>query len=305
VSRRAGVVAALSLVAATLFWAGNYIVGVAAVTALDPVSLVLLRWGLAAVPLIAIAQLVEKPDWRAVLRGWPWLLAQSITGLLGYTLLLYSALQFTDALSASLINAFNPALISLAAVVFLRQRLGGTAVAGIVLALVGVLVVLSRGSIEALVDGRGFGFGDVLMLLAIAAWTAYTIVGRRAPQTPAIAGTAVQAVFATVLLAPVSLALGGPALPGDGGVWAALGFIVVFPSVLSYLLWNRALTVIPPARAGVFLNLITVFTALFTVLAGHPFSVAQLVGGAIVLAGVALANAGAFRRDAAGTAPAG
>ncbi len=287
--------ATLSLLAATLFWAGNYVVGSAAVAALDPLSLVFLRWALAAIPLVIVAYLVERPDWRALLGAWPWLLAQSVTGLLAYTLLLYSALQYTDAFNASLINAFNPALISIAAVIFLHERLGRAGVAGILLALVGVLVILSRGSLESLLGG-GFGLGDILMVSAIVVWTAYTILGRRGPRLPAISSTAAQSVLAALLLAPVVLLTGGPRMPATPEIWWALGFIVLFPSVLSYLLWNRALTVIPPARAGVFLNLITVFTAVLTLLAGHPFTASQVIGGAVVLGGVALANAKAFRR---------
>ncbi|MFE4837970.1 EamA family transporter [Arthrobacter sp. NPDC056691] len=68
----------------TLFWAGNHIVGAGAVESIDPLSLVLLRWSLALVPLLAIAQLVERPQWRQVLAGWPWLIALSAFGLLGH-----------------------------------------------------------------------------------------------------------------------------------------------------------------------------------------------------------------------------
>jgi drug/metabolite transporter (DMT)-like permease len=297
------VVAVVSLVLATAFWAGNNVVGVVAVRELDPMSLVLLRWCLALIPLVVIAQLVERPDWRALWRHWRWLLAQSVTGILAYSLLLYSALQHIDALSASLINAFNPALISIAAVVILRQKLSRTAAIGILVALIGVLIVLSRGSVLSLFTG-GFGVGDVLMIGAILAWTAYTLLLRQAPQMPAISATAAQVAIAVVLLAPVSLIVGGPTFPQTDGGWWALGFIAVFPSVLSYLLWGRALTVIPPARAGVFLNLIAVFTAIFVVVAGQPLTLAQAIGGLIVLGGVALANSAAFRRApvVAGTA---
>ena len=74
---RSMLVAALSLVAATLFWAGNYVVGKIAVAELSPLSLVYLRWLLAVVPLFLVAQVVERPEWRLVLRAWPWLLALS------------------------------------------------------------------------------------------------------------------------------------------------------------------------------------------------------------------------------------
>lgn len=291
---RGTLVAVLSLLGATLFWAGNYVVGEAAVATVDPVSLVFLRWLFAAVPLIVIAQLVERPSWREALRAWPWLLALSATGVVGYTLLLYGALQYTSAFNASLINAFNPALIALAAAVFLRERLTITSVLGVLLALAGVLIVLSRGDLGSLAS-NGFGLGDLLMIGAILAWTVYTILGRVAPKAPPITSTAVQAVMAAALMAPVTVLTGGPTLPADGAGWWALAYIVVFPSVLSYLLWNRALTVIPPGRAGVFLNLLTVFTAVLTVLTGQAITLPQVVGGLVILAGIAIANAHVFR----------
>lgn len=293
--RKPLVIAIVSLLGATLFWASNYLIGEAVLKTMDPLSLVLLRWMLAAVPLIAIAQVVERPRWRDVLRAWPWLLALSSTGLVGYTLMLYSALQHSDAFSASLINAFNPALIAVAAAVFLGQRLTASGVVGVLVALVGVVVVLSGGDPAALAT-TGFGTGQLLMLAAVSTWTAYTIIGRRAPKLPPITSTAIQAVFAVLIVAPASLAIGGPQLPDSGEALTSLVLIAVFPSVLSYLLWNRALTVIPAARAGVFLNLITVFTVAFAIVAGHPFEVGQLVGGVIVIVGVVVANARAFRR---------
>jgi drug/metabolite transporter (DMT)-like permease len=293
-SRRTLIVAITSLLGATLFWAGNYIVGAGAVESIDPLSLVLLRWSLAVVPLLAIAQIAERPQWRQVLAAWPWLIVLSVFGLLGYNLLLYTALEHTDAFSASLINAFNPALITLAAAAFLRERLTRRAVGGVLIALAGVLLVLSNGDLGKLLQA-GFGTGELFMIGAIAAWSAYTITGRLAPPLPPITATAIQAAITIVVLTPFSLAAGGPALPSTQRAIASLAFIALFPSVLSYLLWNRALAVIPAGKAGVFLNLITVFTALFTILAGHPYTLAQIAGGVIVVAGILLTSTGRLR----------
>ncbi|WP_364400206.1 DMT family transporter [Pseudarthrobacter sp. LMD1-1-1.1] len=292
---RRRVIALFSLLGATLFWAGNYVVGAGAVHSIDPLSLVFLRWAIALVPLLLIAQLVEKPCWRSVAAAWPWLLALSVCGLLGYNLLLYFALEHTDAFNASLINAFNPALITLAAAVFLRERLTPMAVAGVVMALAGVLIVISGGNVGRLATA-GFGTGEMLMVGAVVVWTAYTVIGRLAPRIPPITATAVQAAVAVALLAPVRFTTGGPTFPGTGSAVASLLFIAIFPSVLSYVLWNRALTVLPAAGAGVFLNLITVFTAVLTILAGQVHTAAQFVGGAIVVGGVIVTNARAFRR---------
>lgn len=296
--RTAGV-AIVSLLGATMFWAGNYIVGAVAVEQIDPVSLVLLRWALALVPLIVIAQLIEKPDWRALLRSWPWLITASLLGLLGYNLLLYAALEHTSAFNASLINAFNPALIAIAAAFLLRERLHARAVVGILIALAGVLIVLTDGDVASIVR-VGFGTGELLMIGAILVWSAYTMVGRMGPRLPPIAATSVQAAITIALLAPISLVMGGPTLPTTSGALWSLVFIAVFPSVLSYVLWNRALTVLPASGAGVFLNLITVFVALFTIVTGQPYTWAQLIGGLIVIGGVTLTNLPRIRRDARG-----
>ena len=92
--------ASLYLVLATLFWSGNFVVGQAACASMTPLELTFWRWALVAVPLLLLAQCVERPDWRAVLRRWPTLLLLSALGMSGYTLLLYGALAHTSALNA-------------------------------------------------------------------------------------------------------------------------------------------------------------------------------------------------------------
>ena len=291
---RSTAAAVASLVGATLFWAGNYVVGAAAVASLNPFALVLLRWLVALVPLVVLAQVLERPDWGAALRSWPRLLAPAAVGLVGYNLLLYAALEHTSSVNASLVNAFNPALISLAAIVVLRERLSALAWAGTGLALAGVLVVLSRGDLTDLLH-RGLGTGELLMVGAICAWTGYTLLGRTFTAVPPVTGTALQAALAVLLLAPLTVATGQLSLPTTSQARLALIYIGVFPSVLSYLLWNRALRQIPPGRAGVFLNLITVFTVAIALLRGQPPTSAQALGGLLVLAGVVLTQERALR----------
>src|SRR5699024_4745723 len=108
--QHSGLIAVLALLGATLFWAGNYLVGSAAVAHIPPLDLVFWRWAVALPILILLAQLRERPNWRAVLGQWRWLLALALTGLFGYPVLVYAALVHTDPFSASLINAANPAL---------------------------------------------------------------------------------------------------------------------------------------------------------------------------------------------------
>ncbi|GIG25390.1 DMT family transporter [Cellulomonas denverensis] len=290
--RARGLVVAGCLTGATLFWAGNYVVGAAAVRELSPVSLTALRWAIAALPLVVIAQLVERPDWRAALRTWRRQLMLAVVGMIGYALLVYSALQHTSSVNASLVNALNPALIALLAAALARSAPSRQAVAGMLLGLAGVLVVLTRGRIETLLSLH-VNLGDLLMLGAITVWSIYTVIGRsNAGSVPPITATAIQAVLSAVVMAPFALA-GQVHWPRTGSGTMALLFIAVFPSLGAYLLWNLGLRRLPEraaGTAGVYMNLITVFTVAINAVLGYRIGAAQLVGGALVLGGVLLVH---------------
>ncbi len=281
--------AAVYLILANLFWAGNFVVGQAAMQTMEPLQLTFWRWVLAAVPLLVLAHFVERPDWRAVLRRWPVLLLLSALGMSGYTLLLYSALQNTSALNASLVTAANPALIMVLAVVLLRDRPRRLSWVGISLGLLGVLLVLTGGQLQRLLT-FSINKGELLILGAITVWGLYTILARRL-SIPAIASTAVQVAMAAVALSPLALVSGAglPETPAEG--WS-LAFIALFPSLGSYLLWNLALKSTTAANAGNYLNLIAVFTAIITVILGQPITVPQVLGGVLVISGVLLTSAG-------------
>ncbi len=256
---------------------------------MEPLQLTFWRWVLAAVPLLVLAHAVERPDWRAVLRRWPVLLLLSSLGMSGYTLLLYSALQHTSALNASLVTAANPALIMVLAVVLLRDRPRPLSWVGIGLGLLGVLLVLTGGELQRLLT-FSISKGELLILGAITVWGLYTIIARRL-SIPAISSTAVQVAMAAVVLSPLALVAGAglPRTPSEG--WS-LAFIALFPSLGSYLLWNLALKRTTAANAGNYLNLIAVFTAVITVALGQPISVPQVIGGVLVISGVLLTSAG-------------
>ncbi len=270
-------------VLAQLFWASNFVVAAIVVDEFSPLELTFLRWVGALPILLVLAQLLDRPRWRDALREWPRHLLQAALGMVGYTLFLYAALATTSPVTASVISAINPAVIAIAAVIVLGERIMALGVVGIVVSFAGVLVVVLTGS------GGGelaFGSGDLLMLGAIAVWTGYVILGRTV-RTPPITATAIQAGMSILLLGPVVAVVGFGATPSAEG-WLGLAWIIVFPSALAYLFWNIAVSTLGPSRTGVFLNLLPVFTALIALLFGEVITIGQVVGGLIVLAGVSL-----------------
>ncbi|WP_448810627.1 DMT family transporter [Agromyces bauzanensis] len=275
----------LFLALANLFWAGNYVFGEMVTREISPISLTFFRWAFAFLPLLALAWLIERPNWREALREWRMHLLQSVLGLTGYTLLLYAALGLTGAVNAAVISAINPATIALAAAIFLHERLNRVQAAGLVVAFVGVTVVLTGGDLGLLIE-QGFGVGDLLVIGSVLAWTVYSLISRRLV-TPPITATAVQSVFAVVTMLPV-IAVVGVSLPSSGGGALGLAYIVIFPSMAGYALWNIGASKVGPSRAGIFLNLLPVFTVVIALVFGATLELPALIGGALVIAGVYL-----------------
>lgn len=275
----------LFLALANLFWAGNYVFGEMVTREISPISLTFFRWAFAVLPLLALAWLVERPNWREAWREWKLHLLQSMLGLTGYTLLLYSALGLTGAVNAAVISAINPATIALAAAIFLHERLNRVQAIGIAVAFVGVTIVLTGGDLGQLVE-QGFGVGDLLVIASVLAWTVYSLISRRLV-TPPITATAVQAVFAVVTMLPL-IAVTGVSLPSSAGGALGLAYIVVFPSMAGYALWNIGAARVGPSRAGIFLNLLPVFTVVIALALGATLELPAVIGGAIVIAGVYL-----------------
>lgn len=275
-------------VLAQLFWAMNFVVGDRVVAEFTPLELTFFRW-LGAFPILLVITLwierQHRDKWRLAARE-RWVhIVQAVLGMVGYTLLLYGALETTSAVNASVISALNPAVIAIAAVIVLGETIRRGGVLGIVISFVGVLIVVLLGGPSGPND-LSIVPGDLLILGAIASWTAYVIISRRI-QTPPITATTVQVGLSALMLAPVMAVVGIQAQPSAEGLWG-LALIIVFPSALAYLLWNVAVTQLGPSSTGVFLNLLPVFTAIIAVALGDALTVWQVVGGLIVLAGVYL-----------------
>lgn len=275
-------------VLAQLFWAMNFVVGDRVIAEFTPLELTFFRW-LGAFPILLVITLWIERDrldkWRLAAEEWWIHIVQAALGMVGYTLLLYAALDTTSAVNASVISAINPAIIALAAVVVLGERIRRGGVLGIAISFVGVVIVVLLGGSGGISD-VSVAVGDLLILGAILAWTAYVIISRRI-QTPPITATTVQVGMSALMLAPVMALVGIQAQPSTEGWWG-LAIIIVFPSALAYLLWNVAVTQLGPSRTGVFLNLLPVFTAVIAVALGDALTVWQVIGGLIVLAGVYL-----------------
>jgi drug/metabolite transporter (DMT)-like permease len=277
-------------VLAMAFWATNFAFSPVVLDAVGAIQLTGSRWFIAIIVLIPLALMTEKVTRAVIVGEWKIHVVQALLGYVGYTLLLYHALGVTSPVTASVLVALNPATIAIAARFILHENMSVNTIVGIAISIVGALVVVFGGGISG---GFAFSYGDVLLLIATVLWTAYSMLAPRV-QTPPITATAVQATISGIIMIPfmaIDIAWGNTAwFTMDGFDWLGVLWIGLIPSAGAYFLWNISSEWIGPTRTGAFLNIIPVFTALFVVAFGGSVTPTQVLGGALVLAGVSYAN---------------
>ncbi|MDC7429292.1 DMT family transporter [Acinetobacter baumannii] len=278
------ILAYIALVGAILCFSGNFMLGGIAISSIPLMSLMFVKWGTAAIPMLILAHYIERPNWKLVLKSWNKILLLSMLGIAGYSFMFYEALSTTSPINASLINAFNPALIVIASALFLHERLNPWKVGGIIIAFAGVIWVLTGGNLNVLTEQK-FNTGDIWMLGVISCWTAYIILVKKGVDIPPLTNCSLQMTFFTLLMIPYTL-FNGLILPKSNAAMWSLAYITIFPSAVAYGLWNYGTKYVEPSTAGQTLNLVVPFTAVMTLLSGGEITSVDIVGGILILIGV-------------------
>jgi drug/metabolite transporter (DMT)-like permease len=283
----------LRLVLVAAMWGGVYVAGRFLALQLPPFTIGALRFLVALAVLLPLVRLREGalPPLGARERRTMWLLG--FTGVFAFSGFFFAGLERIPAGRGALIMALNPIGVALGMWLVFRERLDATRWLGIALALGGVAVIIARGDPARLLAGE-IGPGDLLMLGSVAGWVTYTIIGRSVlGQVSALATTTYAALFGTVILACGAL-FEDPwrAIAAfDAKAWVAVAYLGSFGTVLPFVFFNEGVRRIGPSRTAIFINLVPVFgVSLAAAVLGEPILASMALGGAMVIAGVALTN---------------
>ena len=169
----------------------------------------------------------------------------------------------------------------------LRVRAGWIQLVGMMLSLMGVVVLVSGGSITVL-RALEFNVGDLLMLIACLCYAGYTVgLSRRMSMSPVLMLTffSAAASFTLIVLTAVEYLQGDLILPGVKGL-AIVVYCAIFPSMLAQIFFMRGVELAGANRAGLYVNLVPVFAALMAVLflaetmyLFHGVSLVMVLGG--------------------------
>ena len=281
----------LGLLGATLFWAGNFIVGRALRGEAEPLALNFWRWCLAGVVLAAIFLPALRSQWPILRRHLGLIAALGLAGIAVPHTCVYLALQDTSALNALLLLNLVPVLVTLGAWRVFRQPVRGRQWCGMAVCLAGAAALLVRLDPAVLRQLR-FAGGDLWMLPAIAGAAVHTLLLKKTPagvtQGPLLLASIVAGLL---VMAPALAWTGNAGLSMLRAHWAGIGYIGIVASAAAFLLWSRAIAEVGPHRAAPFMYLMPVHGALLSIVwLGETPQAYQLVGAIVVLAGLWLAR---------------
>jgi drug/metabolite transporter (DMT)-like permease len=291
----------LLLVLATLFWAGNWVLGRALRDVFEPAALNFWRWLIAAIALAPFALPGVRANLAVIRRNAGLLLALSFLGVALFQWMVYEGLKTTTAVNAVLLNSSFPAFMLLCSWAIEGERASRRQVAGMLISLAGILIIMARGEPASLLRLEVHP-GDALILLAMPVWGVYSVLlKRRPPELDGVAFLFVISLIGVALLLPV-FALEAyhapPRWPGAEGVAAAL-YVGLAASVAAFICWNRGVAIVGANAAGFTLHLLPAFGTLLAIaFLGESFQVFHAAGIATILAGVVVATRAAPARAA-------
>ena len=276
------------LILTTFCWGLNAVFARMAAGEISPMLLVSIRWLGTLILLVLLARRTIMEGIPAIRQHMGYTFLMGLVGLGGFGTLIYYSAYYTTAVNIGIIQGAMPAIVLIGSCWFFRTSVNFIQIAGVAVTILGVVFVSINGELDKLMS-LSFNKGDLLMLIAVLFYGAYTVGLRRKHNLSSIvlfASVVVWAFISTLPLTVYEFASGKTVWP-DHKVWIIVGLIVLLPSFLSQICFIASVKLIGPARSGVFVNLVPVFASFLAVqLLGEAFEVYHGLSLFLVLSGI-------------------
>ena len=284
----------LKLFLTAVFWGGTFIAGRILAQEVQPWSGSFLRFLVASVGMIPLVwhfegrlQPLRKKEVLLVFLS-------GMTGVFLYNVFFLTGLQTVQAGRASVIVASNPVLISLfAALLFRGERMTPRKILGVALSVCGAVFVITRGHPEEILQGAA-GRGELFIFGCVASWVSYSLIGKVVMRDvqPVSAVTYACLVGASALLPPALIeGMAGNLGSYSIASWLSIVYLGFFGTCIGFIWYYEGIREIGPSRAGVFINFVPISAVVLSFfLLGETADASLLIGTALVLSGIYLAN---------------
>jgi drug/metabolite transporter (DMT)-like permease len=285
--------AILKALFAVTVWGASFVATKVSLQYAPPTTIVWLRFSMGVV-ILGIAVALKRQFALPKGKDWAYFALLGFLGITFHQWLQSTGLLTAQATTTAWIVATTPVFMALLGLIILRENLALYQVVGILLAMFGVLLVVTKGDLETLTAGKFGTSGDILVLISALNWAVFSTLSRSGLQKhPATRMMffvmSFGWLFTSILLLTTSELSQISLIPWDG--WTAILFLGVLCSGIAYIFWYDALKDLPVAQTGAFLYLepfVTLIVA--SIVIKEAILLASILGGITILVGVWLVN---------------
>ena len=276
------------LLVATSAWGGMFSVAKDAIQWLDPVFVTLVRYSAVSVVLTMLLVLSEGTSSLGLDGRGLKLAVFGVSGMAGFNILALYGLKTASPVVAAMIMVTLPFLSSL-----IKWMLDGIPVQAhlmwcILLAMGGVLLVVTHGDVGMLFSGR-VGRGEALVFAGAIFWAVYTVGRERFPAWSALRYGALSTGMGSAgLLAiwEISISIGALEVPSVDDIKAVacqLGYLVTIAGILAITAWAEGIKRTGAVTASLFMCFVPITAFIVDVVAGYRPGSPELVGGVMAI----------------------
>jgi drug/metabolite transporter (DMT)-like permease len=278
---------------AVIIWGGSFIATKIAVGQISPIAVVWIRFAMG-IPLILFVVIMRKQFAFPKGREWFYFILLGFLGITLHQWLQSNGLQTAQATTTAWIVSTSPAFIAILGWMVLKEKLNLLQSLGIVLAMIGVLAIVSKGDLSTIAIGNFGTVGDFLILISSVNWAVVSILSRSGFKNHPSTLMTFWMMTIGWLITCIAFITDGSHLEIqqlDWQGWAALLFLGIFATGLAYIAWFDALSQLTAAQTGAFLFIEPLASMIFAmVILNEQITLVSALGGLVILFGIWLVN---------------
>lgn len=278
---------------AALLWSGNFIIAKNVAGIIPPATLSFYRWTIAALILtpFVISKIIQQKD-EIKKNKWH-LIITAIFGISLFNTCTYIAAPDVPAIHLALFSATaSPIFSIILAAIFLNEKMNWIKITGVIISVIGIISLLTKGSIENL-HGFTFHKADLWILAAAISFAVYNVLVRTksASLYPQVFLVIVFWIGIIFLLPFFIYEQYRSPTPMNLKNIGSLLYLGIGASLIAYLCWNAAIRRLGAGRTALFGNLIPIFSMIEAILIlGEHLTLNQAISSLLIIAGLIVAN---------------